>query len=300
MVLVPYADDDVAEVHDHNKRYHCRQPHLRLADTVVPLRQLRGDPVAERASGHEADDGADDDGEVGVADFRGGEVVRWGGEGLRLREVERQEGRAGPGDDEAGELDDRKDHDLPRSPKVDEHALEGRRIWREWRPLLLVRLAAAEERVALCGLCERESCHLGIDGRRGRKTIVKLRAALLLRVCSRALEAFLAHNLRWVETVPFRLWVRTGDQDNCCAQKSDVEPPEATKAYSLCHWTGNNRRDHEGAHIGDPIGRNPFATVIQEEEVSDDSWLDCLCWTSAKAIESGVLSVGGCVCVMGS
>lgn len=51
------------------------------------------------------------------------------------------------------------------------------------------------------------------------------------------------------------------------------------------HGTGDDRTDHQTAHVEDPVERVPETTVMQEEDVRNDSRLDGLCWASANAVE---------------
>jgi len=64
VLLVADRYDDVADVHDYDVRDHGGEAHFGLADAVVAPRGARGDPVGEGAGGEEADEGADEDGEV--------------------------------------------------------------------------------------------------------------------------------------------------------------------------------------------------------------------------------------------
>lgn len=57
-----------------------REPHLRLADPVVLDGRATSPPVRERARGQDADDAADEEGEIRVAHRAGAEAVGGGAE----------------------------------------------------------------------------------------------------------------------------------------------------------------------------------------------------------------------------
>ena len=52
------------------------------------------------------------------------------------------------------------------------------------------------------------------------------------------------------------------------------------------HWARDDRTDHEGAHVYDPVESVPFATIVEEEDICDDCRLNGFRRTGAEAIES--------------
>lgn len=93
-------------------RNHGDQSHFRLSDTSVPLGGSTGDPITERTSCEQRDRGAAEDGEVGVAYVGGSKVPRRSGQGLGLGDVDDEEARGDPGEDEGRPLDDGEHEDL--------------------------------------------------------------------------------------------------------------------------------------------------------------------------------------------
>ena len=57
-----------------------------------------------------------------------------------------------------------------------------------------------------------------------------------------------------------------------------------------CHGAGNDRCDHERSHVHHPVERVPLATIVEEENIGNDSGLDGFGGTSADTIKTeGVL-----------
>ena len=167
LVLVAEGSHEVSDEHHDHEGDHGHEPHLRLADPPVALRQLRGDPIAHRPRREQAHQRSHEDGEIGEADGLRREVVGRGGEDLTLREVEGEEGGGAPGDDEGGELDDGESKELPGNPQVEEYAPEGMLVGLEEAELLLVRHAFSEVWVSRCGgllgEVDLRSAELGVD-----------------------------------------------------------------------------------------------------------------------------------------
>lgn len=107
--IISNSNNDVSNKHDSHVGDHGPQSHLGLANPAVPLGQPRRDEIRQRARREQADQGADQYGEVEEANLGRGEVVGRGGERLGLREVQGEEPRRRPGHDERGKLDDGED-----------------------------------------------------------------------------------------------------------------------------------------------------------------------------------------------
>ena len=54
----------------------------------------------------------------------------------------------------------------------------------------------------------------------------------------------------------------------------------------LGHGTCDNWGDHERSHVDDPVEGVPFATVVEEENIGDNSWLNGFGRTSANAVDT--------------
>jgi hypothetical protein len=86
--------------------------------------------------------------------------------------------------------------------------------------------------------------------------------------------------------VPFGLREEEDQGDDVEGKYSNVEPPEVTPADGLSHGTGNDGADHEGAKVGGEVAGVVLATVVQEEQVSNDSRVNSLGRTSTETIET--------------
>ena len=158
-MLIPKRHHKVPNQHDDHVRNHRRQPHLRLSDAFVLPRRAHADPIRQRPGGEKPNQRSDQDGKVHEADALGGEAVWRVGKDLRLRQVEGEEGRCRPRDDERGEFDDGEGEELPGYPQVEEDRLEWMGVWLEQLELSFVRRAFAEIRVTHCRGCKREIGH---------------------------------------------------------------------------------------------------------------------------------------------
>lgn len=126
----------------------------------------RTDPIRKGARRRQTNTSTNENGEIHKADALRIEVVWRCGEVLRLRQVDRKEGTAGPGDDKGRELDDGEEEELPGDEEVDGDRLEWVRGRRIDTPLFLAGRAFAEPWVAFGGwdVCERSvGLHFG-DG----------------------------------------------------------------------------------------------------------------------------------------
>jgi len=81
-ILVAVCDDEVADEHDDDVGNHGGQSHFGLTDTTVPEGGSHTDPIAQRTTGEQSNDGANKNGKVEESDRLTGKIVRWGGEGL--------------------------------------------------------------------------------------------------------------------------------------------------------------------------------------------------------------------------
>jgi len=90
-------------------------------------------------------------------------------------------------------------------------------------------------------------------------------ADLLFRLCGQ---------LVGVETVPLGLWEEEDDHEGGDCDHGGVKPPEVAPADGLGHGSGDDWTDHEGAHVPNPVKGVPETTVVKEENVGDNGWLD--------------------------
>lgn len=111
--LVADCCDNVADVHDDDVRNHGHQSHLGLANATIPLGCSSCYPIAELTRGTKADKGTNEDCEIEETNRLGAKVVWRSGKHLGLGEIESQERRTRPADDECGEFDNRKCEELP-------------------------------------------------------------------------------------------------------------------------------------------------------------------------------------------
>jgi hypothetical protein len=65
-----------------------------------------------------------------------------------------------------------------------------------------------------------------------------------------------------------------------------VEPPEITPTDVSCHGAGNDWRDHERSHVDHPVECVPLATIVEEENIGNNSGLDSFSRTSADTIKT--------------
>lgn len=64
------------------------------------------------------------------------------------------------------------------------------------------------------------------------------------------------------------------NQDRGKGDNSDIEPPEWAPSHGLSHGTSNDRSNHERTHVRSPIDGVPETTVVQKENVGNNSGLN--------------------------
>lgn len=215
---------------------------------------------------------------------------------MTLRQVQCEETACTPADDERSELHDRKRHELPRQEEFSENVatklLEG-------TPLLFVGLATAQERILVSwDVGEVRSSLLE------RKIVLDVFVAVLYSfsgACFESRGGKMGSARHKFATVEFGFREEEYDTDQCETKKSDVKPPEVTPADSICHRasydgshlqrsasegsTGGLNTYHQGAKVPDKVQCVVLATVMEENDIGDDSWLLGLSRTGTKTVE---------------
>lgn len=213
-------------------------------------------------------------------------VVWWSGEVLRLCQVDRQEARGRPGDDERSEFDNGEGKQLPGREQFDPPVGVLIRGLPETE-LRLGGLALAEIWILGGGLgvCELRHGHL-------RWLLVDLvdargRGVALVGGGDVAVGGGreVAH-LGGMDTMPFGLGEEEDQGDGVEGEDGDVEPPEGAPTDSLRHGTGDDGAYHQGAEVGDEVTCIVLATVVQEEQVGNDGRADGLRGSCTESIET--------------
>ena len=86
--------------------------------------------------------------------------------------------------------------------------------------------------------------------------------------------------------MPFGLWKGKDDHQSGDCDHGSVQPPEVAPADSLGHGSGNDWTDHEGAHVPDPVEGVPETTIMEEENVCDNGWLDTFSRTGTNTVKT--------------
>lgn len=279
VVVVADRGDDAADDHDGDVGDHGGEAHLGLAHAAVAAGEVRGDPVGPRAVGEEADDGADQDGEVEEADGLGRVAVRRRGKRLRLRQVDHEVHARGKGHDKGRELDDGEEVEVPRHPQLLQDAA-------------VVRLEELELRLA--GLAAPEPRVLVGDGGRQIGGIGSGRVGLLARFLGGEDAVVtlggsgVGGSNRGVEggrSRVSRLWKEQHVEREAREEQGRVEPPEAAPADVGRHGARDDGSHHERGKVHAKVERLVLAPVVQEDDVGDDLRLYGLAGPRGKSVE---------------
>ena len=90
----------------------------------------------------------------------------------------------------------------------------------------------------------------------------------------------------WVDPFPFRFWEHKENHEERGTYQGDIKPPKVSPAHMSGHCSGDDWCDHEGTHVNDPVEGVPFASVVEEENVCNNSWLNGFCRTSADSVQT--------------
>ena len=218
------CSDKIADQHQDEVRNHRRQSHLWLSDAIVSLCKFHADPVTERPSRERSYDGSYEDSKIEKPDDQWLEPIGRRSECLSLRQIDSQETRGAPGDDERSKMNDWKGEELPWNPEVKCNAFKGVRVGLEKSELLLARLALTEPWISMRGSCMRKICVLSRDQ---LIHIFETAFGLQIDLFVRRLHGrfgFGVSELVRVGSMPFSLWKAKETQEEGGANYADVEP----------------------------------------------------------------------------
>lgn len=94
-------------------------------------------------------------------------------------------------------------------------------------------------------------------------------------------------------SVPLCFGKHERDHEERKSGQRHVEPPEVAPANMGSHSTGNDWSYHERSHVDDPVEGVPFPTIVEEEDVGNNSWLNALGRTGTETVEATHISGGG-------